>query len=263
MEWRPGKLKVGRLRSILDMASIWGVLPEGTTSVERQVAEIKAARLPGKAVRFRLQLSFDHGSLSPLLAVATEVDLQPWAEALAAAMPYGKKSKAHSSSTVRRELYGPLWLDVLEASQEPDFRLRPADEARRARKRLRKKRMGWYLKEHDDGGLWRNNPWTLGGVLTLNSPIAPWQTFRLGLGSLAGALRAGERLGEDQVKDRIWTIYRSLTAFWTHAHHVRAVGAYLHACAVAAGVGSGVAASLSASWEKADGTEDSWTLTRI
>ncbi len=262
MEWRPDKLKLGKLRSILDMASTWGVLPEGKTSVEQQVGEIKAARLLGKAVRFRLQLSFDHGSLGSLLTPATDGDLGRWADALSVAMPYGK-GKAHSSSTVRRELYRPLWRNVLEASQKPDFLLRPADEARRARERLRKQKMGvWSLREHDDNGLWRNNPWTLGGVLTLNSPIAPWQTFRLGLGSLSEALHAGKRLGESQVKDRIWTIYQSLTAFWTQPHHVRAVGAYLHACAVAAGARSGIAASLSASWEKADGTEDSWTLTR-
>ncbi len=263
MEWQPGKLRMAKLRSILDTASTWGVLPEDPRAIGRQVDELQGYKLSGKAVSFRLQLSFDHRILGELLEVANDGNLGRWASALAAAMPWAKR-KPHASPGRRRQLYAPLWQDLLERSQDDHFVLRPAAAAKSARTRLREENMGsWSAVEFDDQGAWRNNPFTLGGVLALNAPIAPWRSFRLGLDRLERALGDDQQLDERQVKERIWAIHQSLSAFWTQAHHVRAVGAYLRACAQEAGVSSRAPASLSARWEAAGEREESLTLARV
>lgn len=228
-QWNEKKLSQAKLRGYLDAAALWFVMDEDVQSLQTAFDRFKGD-LDKQNVTIDLELKLDHHALMRILPEAAahdDANRRRMGEALAAAMPYADDAIRRSPAT-RRRAYGPLWDEILRKGGSGLLPSEAAtDFAVKAESRLRQEfnNNAAALNEHDQGGIWRSQPWTLGGMLSIN-PTPANRYIRLldGLEIVAGAeAQIAASPDFNAVKD----IHASLEPFFEQAHWTRALGAYI------------------------------------
>lgn len=173
LRWRD-RLGVTTLEAALDCAALWGALPPGGDAFKAAVAgerrRFEELGLFGEPVTFDLQLVLRGDALRAAVPSAATGEPSALARALAAAMPY-RRDSLHGTPTGRRDLYAPLWLQLLrDAADAPSFRLdadRISRYAHLAADRVRSVHPG--LAHHEEEG---QQPWTFAGRLRLDHRVS-------------------------------------------------------------------------------------------
>lgn len=256
-EWEDSRFKKDLLSVFLDMAVLWGALPAAPASYGPLDAEIRSL-IQGKKGSLRLELVVPHEVLRRVIPLMAVPDASRMGRALGAAMPW-KDDVARRTVTTRRELYGPVWRDVLEdiAEQGSGWALDQrigvytgwANSALHqvsasAAREERNWRVGAAVLQH-----------TLGGRLFLDAAPAVhrnWQTMLAGLSHLDRALRKLESSHYETVRD---DIYDQLKPSWKQTHGVRTMGALFLDAASEAGMLANLGGSLAVTHPANGGTQ--------
>jgi hypothetical protein len=193
-----------------------------------------------------VQLRVDNGPLRALLPAAAAASNTDVAAALGAAMAWRRGSPGRAGPARRAELYGPLWEHVLD---HPDAPAR--DLVARARERLvgsGDPQLG-FLEENY---LRLTTTSTFVGLARVadQGTAAAWTELRSAALLLHEAITSG---ATDEVT--IETAFAPLAGCWRHAHHLRALGAFLAEAAVRAGVLSAAARVLTVTSGDGEGGE--------
>lgn len=225
-QWTESKLSQAKLKAYLDAAALWSVTDDDIPGLQAAFDRFNPD-LEKKDVTIDLELKLDHHALMRILpeAAANNADnRRRMGEALAAAMPYVDDAIRKSPAT-RRRAYGPLWEEIL--AKGGSGQLDAGDFAVKAEARLRNEfnNNAAATKEHNQGGVWRSQPWTLGGMLTINpTPADRFVKLLDGLEIVAGA---EAQLAASPDFHAVQDVHASLEPFFRQAHWTRALGAYL------------------------------------
>ena len=230
------------LASWLDLAVLWGVIPESQLAQwTERLADVRKARASLVA-----QVTVPHRAFSAMLPRIATAAAGALGSALGSAMPW-MDVEGRRSPAARRASYGPLW--TLYLSDPDHVHRKGRDFARAAREHLEKQGLGDLARMERLYDVTPSRPHDgrlFCGLIDLNPHT---------LGQCQDFVDAARRLHADTVSGApdhgvIPAVFDGMENFWAQGHHVRAVGAYLLEIAQQAGVVSHVTRSLAISVEE-------------